>query len=56
MYHPDWVLRDKFPNLIHSTTIDVGGHFAALQTPQMLADDVFAAGAAFLKFHGNQKK
>lgn len=51
LYQPDWVLRDKYPNLVRSTTLDVGGHFAGLQTPQMLADDVFAAGAAFLAFH-----
>ncbi|XP_063381651.1 juvenile hormone epoxide hydrolase-like [Cydia fagiglandana] len=55
VYQPDWVLRDKFPNLVRSTTLDFGGHFAALQTPKPFADDVFAAGAEFLKFHETKK-
>ncbi|CAH0399774.1 unnamed protein product [Chilo suppressalis] len=52
LYQPDWILRDKFQNLVRSTALDIGGHFAGLQTPQMLADDVFESGVAFLKFHG----
>ncbi|KOB77874.1 Juvenile hormone epoxide hydrolase-like protein 1, partial [Operophtera brumata] len=40
---PDWILKDKFVNLVRSTTLDFGGHFAALQTPQVLVDDIFAA-------------
>ncbi|XP_063826654.1 juvenile hormone epoxide hydrolase-like [Ostrinia nubilalis] len=56
IYQPDWILKDKFPNLVRSTTVDVGGHFAGLQTPQMLADDVYAAGAAFLAFHNKSRR
>lgn len=51
LYQPDWVLRDKFPNLVRSTTYDFGGHFAALHTPQVFAEDIFDATVAFLKFH-----
>ncbi|XP_004536459.1 juvenile hormone epoxide hydrolase 1 [Ceratitis capitata] len=32
----DWALRDKFPNLIHSTYYNQAGHFAALEVPVML--------------------
>ncbi|KAH8407400.1 hypothetical protein KR222_003359 [Zaprionus bogoriensis] len=35
----DWQLRDKFPNLIHSTYYSRGGHFAALELPKLLYDD-----------------
>ncbi|XP_037969487.2 juvenile hormone epoxide hydrolase isoform X1 [Plutella xylostella] len=55
VYQPDWVLRDKFPNLVHSTTLDFGGHFAALQTPDVLVQDVFEATVEFLKFHSKKK-
>lgn len=54
MYHPDWILKDKFPNLVRSTVYDYGGHFAGLQTPEELTDEVFAAAAEFLKFHSNK--
>lgn len=55
LYQPDWILRDKFPNLVRSTVLDFGGHFAALHTPQALADDVFASAAEFLKFHARKR-
>ncbi|XP_039956705.1 juvenile hormone epoxide hydrolase 1 [Bactrocera tryoni] len=32
----DWALKDKFPNLVHSTYFNQGGHFAALELPGML--------------------
>lgn len=35
----DWQLKDKFPNLIHSTHHTVGGHFAALEQPDLLFKD-----------------
>ncbi|XP_038213850.1 juvenile hormone epoxide hydrolase-like [Zerene cesonia] len=53
VYQPDWILRDKFLNLVRSTTLDFGGHFAALHTPKDLADDVFAAVNDIIKFHKN---
>nr|AEN03031.1 juvenile hormone epoxide hydrolase [Bactrocera minax] len=32
----DWSLKDKFPNLVHSTYFNQGGHFAAMELPVML--------------------
>ncbi|CAD0201815.1 unnamed protein product [Chrysodeixis includens] len=54
-YQPDWMLRDKFVNLVRSTSFDFGGHFAALHNPKEFAEDVFASGAEFLKFHSQKK-
>lgn len=39
----DWQLRDKFTNLVHSTFHKEGGHFAALEVPELLYKD-------FMKF------
>ncbi|KAJ2950976.1 hypothetical protein O0L34_g5353 [Tuta absoluta] len=55
VYQFDFILRDKFHNLVHSTTLDFGGHFAALHTPDALVDDVFEATVAFLNFHKNNR-
>lgn len=35
----DWQLIDKYPNLIHSTYHNDGGHFAALEVPKILYAD-----------------
>ena len=35
----DWQLSDKYPNLIHSTYHLDGGHFAAMQLPNVLYKD-----------------
>lgn len=35
----DWQLKDKYPNIIHSTWHMQGGHFAALEVPHLLYDD-----------------
>lgn len=35
----DWQLKDKYPYIIHSTWHMQGGHFAALEVPNMLYDD-----------------
>lgn len=37
----DFVLKDKFVNLIQSTYHDMGGHFAAMEVPSVLAKDIF---------------
>lgn len=39
MHQIDWALQEKFTNLIHSTYHPNGGHFAALQLPDLLAKD-----------------
>lgn len=35
----DWQLQSRFPKLIHSTYHRKGGHFAALEQPEVLYDD-----------------
>lgn len=35
----DWQLISKYPNLVHSTYHNDGGHFAALQKPEVLYKD-----------------
>lgn len=35
----DLVMKDKFTKLIHSSHIDDGGHFAAMQLPKVLYND-----------------
>ena len=39
MHFLDYQLKDKYPNLIHSTYHNQGGHFAALELPTTLYDD-----------------
>lgn len=36
----DWQLRDKYPNLVHSSWMAVGGHFAAMEVPAVLYEDL----------------
>ncbi|XP_053672901.1 juvenile hormone epoxide hydrolase 2-like [Anopheles nili] len=36
----DWVLKDHFTNLVQSNHFDDGGHFAAMQLPEVLYKDV----------------
>lgn len=35
----DWQLIDKYPNLIQSSWYENGGHFAAMEVPQILYKD-----------------
>lgn len=56
VYQPDWIIRDKFPNLVRSTTLDFGGHFAALQTPEVFADDIWESAVAFTMFYVETSK
>ncbi|GJQ78773.1 Jheh2 [Trypoxylus dichotomus] len=44
-YYPDWILRDKYANLVHRSNFNEGGHFAALEVPQTLSEDIFKAVA-----------
>lgn len=39
-HQPDFVLNDKYVNLIQSNHYDTGGHFAALETPDILFKDI----------------
>lgn len=35
----DWQLKGKFPHLVHSTYYPNGGHFAAMELPDVLYND-----------------
>lgn len=35
----DWQLIDKYPNLVHSTYHNEGGHFIAMENPRLLFSD-----------------
>lgn len=41
-HETDWQLNVKFPNLVHSTYHRDGGHFAAMQLPDVLYADFHA--------------
>ncbi|KRT86650.1 hydrolase [Oryctes borbonicus] len=42
-YYPDWILRDKYANLVQRSNFNEGGHFAAFEVPETLAEDIFKA-------------
>ncbi|XP_017768877.1 PREDICTED: juvenile hormone epoxide hydrolase 1-like [Nicrophorus vespilloides] len=42
-YQPEWILRDKYVNMVHLKNFDDGGHFAALEVPGVLSQDIFEA-------------
>ncbi len=49
-------LRDRFVNLIRATKMPRGGHFAAFEEPQLLADDIWASVQEFRDFYIAQEK
>ncbi|KPJ04294.1 Juvenile hormone epoxide hydrolase [Papilio xuthus] len=50
VHMPVWMLRDKFQNIVHCSFYDYGGHFAGLEVPKELADDIFKGMAAILEY------
>ncbi|PZC71621.1 hypothetical protein B5X24_HaOG212878 [Helicoverpa armigera] len=54
-YQSPTLLKFKYPNLLNSTVLFTGGHFLALEKPQVFADDVLHAIAAFRRWHFNRK-
>lgn len=40
IYVPETFLREIHANLIHLTDYDDGGHFAAFEVPEILANDI----------------
>ncbi|XP_063541558.1 juvenile hormone epoxide hydrolase-like [Cydia strobilella] len=54
IYMPDDLLRDKYPNLVQTTTLDVGGHFAAYLMPDVLANSIWTSVAKMEIVHTNQ--
>lgn len=55
-YNTDWILRDKYTNLIQTTDFDKGGHFAALEEPQLLAQDIVSAVRRMERWRNGKKK
>ncbi|XP_053620314.1 juvenile hormone epoxide hydrolase-like [Plodia interpunctella] len=48
---PPWMIRFKYPNLLNATMLDDGGHFVALEMPEVFANDVLNAVKAFRDYH-----
>ncbi|XP_011549974.3 juvenile hormone epoxide hydrolase [Plutella xylostella] len=43
IYQPDGFIRDKYPYLVQSITLDYGGHFAGFMNPKTLARSIRSA-------------
>lgn len=43
VYQPEWILKDKYSNLVQVTDFEYGGHFAAFEVPEVFAEDIFSA-------------
>ncbi|RLU21450.1 hypothetical protein DMN91_005823 [Ooceraea biroi] len=41
LYHPENLLQSRYTNLIQYNYLPRGGHFAAMEEPALLADDIF---------------
>lgn len=55
IYLPPYLLKDRYKNLIRATKFSQGGHFAALEVPELLADDVLASVKAFEEIRNNTR-
>ncbi|XP_048001399.1 juvenile hormone epoxide hydrolase-like [Leguminivora glycinivorella] len=55
-YHPPTLLRTKFVNLLGHTELPDGGHFIALEKPEVFSQDVFKAVKEFVKYRESKKK
>ncbi|CAK1589682.1 unnamed protein product [Parnassius mnemosyne] len=54
-FHPDCILKLKYKNYLQSTVVEDGGHFAAFENPDILANDIFQAVDTFRQFHNQQR-
>jgi hypothetical protein len=43
VYNPKSLVQEKYHKLVQYTNMPRGGHFAAFEEPELLADDVFEA-------------
>ncbi|XP_047036726.1 juvenile hormone epoxide hydrolase-like [Helicoverpa zea] len=50
-FFPDSILKLKYKNYLHSSIVEDGGHFPAMELPDVLADDIFDAVHTFREFH-----
>lgn len=48
-YLPDWILKYRYVNLVGSSEMDEGGHFAAMQVPRLLEKNIRVAIGYFEK-------
>lgn len=39
-YLPNWIIKHRYPNLVGATNMPRGGHFAALEETELLANDI----------------
>ncbi|XP_038217949.1 juvenile hormone epoxide hydrolase-like [Zerene cesonia] len=54
-YEPAWILKSKYPNLVKATVLDHGGHFFAMELPDVFAEDVLTAIASFRNWHKDNR-
>lgn len=55
-FQPDCILKLKYKNYLHSTIVEDGGHFAAFEMPDVMADDIFEAVKTFRDFVAQKAK
>lgn len=56
MYMPESLLKIRHKNLVHFNHMARGGHFAAMEEPQILADDVFQFVKKLLALEAEESK
>ncbi|KPJ20527.1 Juvenile hormone epoxide hydrolase [Papilio machaon] len=55
IYQPPSVLKTKYLNFLGATVLEDGGHFLALELPQIFVNDVFKAVNIFKNWHSKVK-
>ncbi|XP_050669369.1 juvenile hormone epoxide hydrolase-like [Leptidea sinapis] len=55
-YTLNLVLKSKYPNLVNETILDDGGHFLAMELPEIFSNDVLKAIGEFRKLNKEYKK
>ncbi|XP_063394367.1 juvenile hormone epoxide hydrolase-like [Cydia fagiglandana] len=55
-YHPPLLLRTKYVNLLGNTEVPDGGHFIALEKPEVFSQDVFKAVKEFVEHREGSTK
>lgn len=56
MYQPDTALSFKYKKYLQSTVVEDGGHFAAMEYPELMAKDITQAVIKFQKFWNFEKQ
>ena len=54
VWQPEFILKDIYHNLLQITDYEQGGHFAALEHPQLLSDDIWSAVKKFEAYNQNK--